>query len=395
MDEEMEDMVMLTFTAVEIDPDYEFDAAQYFDFSREESLAEAREAELWFESAGTYPPSPLVKKLLLRKDILMENVTTSPKNKKLESMAVPENIGMDQEISAVDMSNREYEGINGRISVDVKSCILPNFNQTHCIPTGLTFYNHTIESKAKRNTTAKPSVPRTSTLMKLTASQLAKQSRSHQVGDSRLLKFENKEKSLNNSSTLESQASKRQKLEGGQLRKVTDTNQQAHLVHKEPKRDGNIGGNSAHAKLRLTIPRQPDLKTAQRAQRIRPKVSSEREREQETSTAPLFKALPLNRKILDAPSLILPKRSTPRLPDFQEFHLKTSERAMQHNSAVPSYSVLHQPCVGSIAECSNSDPRRPNIVAAPKPQGCEIAHNFKALPLNKKIFSSKGDLGVF
>lgn len=57
MDEEMEDMVMLTFTAVEIDPDYEFDAAQYFDFSREESLAKAREAELWFESAGTYPPS--------------------------------------------------------------------------------------------------------------------------------------------------------------------------------------------------------------------------------------------------------------------------------------------------------------------------------------------------
>lgn len=36
----------------------------------------------------------------------------------------------------------------------------------------------------------------------------------------RFLKFENKEKSLNNSSTLESQAAKRQKLEGGQLRKV-------------------------------------------------------------------------------------------------------------------------------------------------------------------------------
>lgn len=33
--------------------------------------------------------------------------------------------------------------------------------------------------------------------------------------------------------------------------------------------DGNIDGNSAHAKLRLTIPRQPDLKTAHRAQRMR------------------------------------------------------------------------------------------------------------------------------
>lgn len=57
MDEEMEDIVMFTFTAVEIDLDYEFDAARYFDFSREESLAEAREAELWFKSKGSYPPS--------------------------------------------------------------------------------------------------------------------------------------------------------------------------------------------------------------------------------------------------------------------------------------------------------------------------------------------------
>lgn len=33
--------------------------------------------------------------------------------------------------------------------------------------------------------------------------------------------------------------------------------------------DGTIDGNSAHSKLRLTIPREPDLETAHRAQRIR------------------------------------------------------------------------------------------------------------------------------
>lgn len=45
------------FTAHEVDIDYEFDAARFFDFSREETPVEARRAELWFESAKTYPPS--------------------------------------------------------------------------------------------------------------------------------------------------------------------------------------------------------------------------------------------------------------------------------------------------------------------------------------------------
>lgn len=57
MEEEMEDMVEYTFTVIEIDLDYEFDAPRYFDFSCEESPADSRCAESWFESAGTYPPS--------------------------------------------------------------------------------------------------------------------------------------------------------------------------------------------------------------------------------------------------------------------------------------------------------------------------------------------------
>lgn len=49
--------VEFTFTAVEIDLDYEFEAARFFDFTREESTVEAREAEMWFESVESYPPS--------------------------------------------------------------------------------------------------------------------------------------------------------------------------------------------------------------------------------------------------------------------------------------------------------------------------------------------------
>ena len=36
---------------------YEFGAPQWYDFNRPETDWEAKEAELWFESAGSYPPS--------------------------------------------------------------------------------------------------------------------------------------------------------------------------------------------------------------------------------------------------------------------------------------------------------------------------------------------------
>ncbi|VFQ80571.1 unnamed protein product [Cuscuta campestris] len=41
----------------EIDSAYEFDANQFFDFSRPESSSDAERAERWFQVAGYYPPS--------------------------------------------------------------------------------------------------------------------------------------------------------------------------------------------------------------------------------------------------------------------------------------------------------------------------------------------------
>ncbi|PNX87044.1 cell cycle regulated microtubule-associated protein, partial [Trifolium pratense] len=85
---------------------------------------------------------------------------------------------------------------------------------------------------------------------------------------------------------------------------VTDTKQQTNFVHKKPMRAVTVEQNSACSKLKLTIPREPDLKTAHRAQRIRPKIVGEAEHM--TVAAPRFKARPLNRRILEAPSLPLP-----------------------------------------------------------------------------------------
>lgn len=39
------------------DMEYEFDAARWFDFTREESPAESQSAEFWFHSAPSYAPS--------------------------------------------------------------------------------------------------------------------------------------------------------------------------------------------------------------------------------------------------------------------------------------------------------------------------------------------------
>uniref|UniRef100_A0A166E1B5 TPX2 central domain-containing protein n=1 Tax=Daucus carota subsp. sativus TaxID=79200 RepID=A0A166E1B5_DAUCS len=371
MDEEMEETVMYTFTAIEIDLDYEFDAARFFDFSRQESVDETLQAELWFQSRPSYPPSPFVKKPVLRENVLPDNVTASSKFEGFENMDFTESdsdLGGDMEILRMDMSREECGGVNRKTSIELNGCTQLISDQCSNIPAGcevlpFVFLHYGLQNFVLVN---------------------------------RYLKLENYKSIVPKISPLESQPAKRQKLEGGQLCKFADTHQQTHLVHKEPKKDIKPDKSLAHAKLRLTIPKEPAFETAQRAQRMRSKV---RDDEQLTSTAPKFRARPLNRKMLEAPSMLLPKRSIPRKPEFQEFYLKTSERAMQHN--VPSSSahsskpkVLHHSVAGSIADCSNKDIKRWHVINTPKKEGCELVHKFKALPPNKKIFSSKADIRV-
>lgn len=84
--------------------------------------------------------------------------------------------------------------------------------------------------------------------------------------------------------------------------------------------------------LKLTRPKEPDLVTSQRARPTRIKSSAEIEEEM-IANMPKFKARPLNKKILEGPTLAALPRSTPQLPEFQEFNLKTSERAHLHANA--------------------------------------------------------------
>eukprot|EP00258_Populus_trichocarpa_P045112 XP_024461131.1 protein TPX2 isoform X2 [Populus trichocarpa] len=337
MEEKME-VEFMVFEAREIDLDYEFDAPKYFDFTSLESIAEAREVQRWFDTAPSCPPSPFVAKFVYS---LLENVNTSPKSKDEENRAPLLNDDMGPEVSAIEVDD-----------------------------TGLTFYHQksTDKSNPKVKSMVKPTFPRSSTLMKPTASQLAKQNRPTQIGVSRFqILLGQKERSLCNSSALESHSAKRQKLEGGHVCKIGDGKQKTDFIHKTSKKDGFVDKISSHAKLRLTVPREPDLVTAHRAQRMRPK-------EQQYMTVPArrFKARPLNQKILEAPSFPLPKKSTPKLPEFQG---------------------LDKP--STISESVKTESRRPTTKNPPKQDGCGATHTFKACPLNKKIFSSKGEMGVF
>lgn len=57
MDEDTKAFVTEPFVGEEIDFDYEFDAARFYDFTRPETDLESIKAERWFESAESYPPS--------------------------------------------------------------------------------------------------------------------------------------------------------------------------------------------------------------------------------------------------------------------------------------------------------------------------------------------------
>ncbi|XP_077235203.1 protein TPX2-like isoform X3 [Tasmannia lanceolata] len=453
MDENMEENLEVGFHSLEIDLDYEFDAFHYFDFSRGESISEARDAELWFVTAGSYPPSPYAMKLNMSEDALVKNVNTIPKSKDAEhtnSITSQSNIGMGSQFSVPDKKYGDCDGFkdegfligcpmndlqNGQHAQQTSTSsvldhVLSDSTGADChrgdgVTKGCTFYDMAPDiSKAQRKPVIKASVSRGSTLMKPTASQLAKQNYLQVVkGSHQFVKriqkplVQKSGRSIENPSGNESQAAKRQKLEGGHLFKVIDMMQQVNLVHKVPRKqqNGPTHCNSEQSRLKLTIPREPELETAQRAQRMRPKNGIELS-ERVLPAMHMFKARPLNRKILEAPSLPLPQKSTPRLPEFQEFHLKTSERAMQHLSTASSSllsctdsdKVMPNQKTSSVIEIGAPDsknsgyqpvipsqPQKTEVVDHLRREQCEIMPKFIARPLNKKIFSSKGDIGVF
>lgn len=66
----------------EIDEEYEFDASQFFDFTKPELDSQIEEAERWFQISGEDPHSPFVVKLDLDQILPPESAASSPKSLK-------------------------------------------------------------------------------------------------------------------------------------------------------------------------------------------------------------------------------------------------------------------------------------------------------------------------
>ncbi|XP_013701918.2 protein TPX2-like isoform X1 [Brassica napus] len=391
MDEDME-IEPTVFEAKEIDLEYEFDAARWFDFTRMESAEESQSAEFWFHSAPSYAPSPFVTKLLSSEEVSDDKTEAAASTR---SEAAADVCERDRETYQPSHMNKTGNGMRfGMFSSQQGSHLKKLPSQPIC--KGPTVSNHNQNNKPKfRAKSSIRSTPRSSTLIRPTASQLAKQNNAS--------KFHMQVDQIHEKGICgtEVQAAKRQKLDGGLLRKVADTKQEMNFVHKIPKKDTTLDRNSQQTRTKITIAQEPDFATSQRAHRTRHK--NDTKLEQDSTTVYRFKARPFNRKIFDAPSLPIRKKSTPKLPEFQEFHLKTSERAMQHSSAVTTRSNQGNDVYKGSDKSNITDAldgvsranRRPSAMDISKHDVSEGKHIFKALPLNKKILSSKGDMGIF
>ncbi|XP_062186816.1 protein TPX2-like isoform X2 [Phragmites australis] len=223
----------------------------------------------------------------------------------------------------------------------------------------------------------------------------------------------------------ENQAVKRQKLDDGRTRQILDVKTRV-LQHKGR---GGLAGSTeltqssmrrahgdAHSvkedaaasrpKLMLTRPKEPELQTASRVRAVRVKSSAELEEEM-LAKIPKFRARPFNKKIAEAPAFPPLPRKSLQIPKFNEFHLKTMERATRHaDTCSEASSVVTIRNQSKPLKLTEPKPpqlhtelraRPPNVKSSQELELEELekAPKFKAKPLNKKILESKGDVGVF
>ncbi|KAJ3691121.1 hypothetical protein LUZ61_020285 [Rhynchospora tenuis] len=232
MDEEMSEAIEADcWLEFDVDLDYEYDAPKYFDLSTEEPLMEASSAEKWFDTAETYPPSPLIMKIVCGEDLFSQDIDHNP----------------DTEVQHNPSESDVVIGFEDEI---------------HC---------RIIDNAPKVKHRVKSYASKVSTLMKPTASYLAKKTQRYEptslIRNNKLNTFNSLESS-GESKDCTIQAAKRQRLEKGHLGKATGT-AQPDLIHKtRVKADiTRANGNVGPARTRITIPRQPNLQTMRRAER--------------------------------------------------------------------------------------------------------------------------------
>lgn len=491
----MASVVVEDSSAAVFDAAYEFAAPGFFDFINGESEDDVIKAELWFETALSYAPSPLMPRIKTDRNVRIEGlcdfteadqaqkstepsgstaITSSPSKFQPKSVLLSTEIGDDRNgvvnevvvAKSCDIEEekiRPQENTREKINRAIDSKKISTVGLEVCTPKPPTISTKggLIDSKKRQSAKKIASLVKNPSALKLRNQP--------QISQSNVIKPSSEARNTNVKKVgttanfvHENQAIKRQKLEGGKTRSIISVAKPQMLTHKsrpgstssfcpstakgdrkmyarEPaapfismaemikkfqsntreislsRMNSSLSHDDAASsilrskpRLKLTKPKQPEFETAQRVRPVTMKSSAELEEEM-MAKIPKFKARPVNKKILEAPTLLSLPRSTPQLPEFQEFHLETTARANQNaeTSTIASAESSHQnprgrPCT-SLAEHKTpflqtslrARPPKVKSTAELEQEELEKAPKFKARPLNRKIFESKGDLGIF
>ncbi|CAN1351410.1 Protein TPX2 [Linum perenne] len=423
--------------ATMIDEVYEYSAPRFFDFTREESDEEARKAELWFDTALTYAPSPFMPRIKTGRSFKVESMcdfTEADQNRTVEKAI----LFFEQKQKATILQKQVKEQV----------CCTPKQPVNNSQKGG-------VLTDSKKNQSAR----HIASLIK-NPSVLKSKSRA-QTSKAKSVKPSSVKKSVGIMMMIlalalahENQAIKRQKLEDGKSRQILNVRPPQPLLHKsklgistsnphtqsaanknktqkvyvrEPAtrahfmstaemmqkfqsgtRDLSLSLPPGKAKLTLTRPKEPAFETAQRVRAVRVKSSAELEEEM-LAKLPKFKARPVNKKILTAIAILLMIKGLFVLFLHQEFHLETTARANfnAESASVASTEVSrrnnerkppHHLTEPKTPRLQTSLRARPTTVKSSlelEKEALEKMPKFKARPLNRKIFESRGELGIF
>ncbi|XP_037461119.1 protein TPX2-like isoform X1 [Triticum dicoccoides] len=336
----------------EVDLDYEYDAPRWFDLAQDEAPAEAAAAELWFATAPSYPPSPLIA-MMLAEDLGLPN---------LRSITVAD-------IEAVRCP-KPSQCSSGATEQSIYRSHVPNEGRIPCHGASKN------ERKPVTRSAVKGNLSKGSTLMKPTASQLARQHKQLEVKNAVPSKKSvgvRSDRSTISSNDCTQQAGKRQKLEKGHLNKDVATNQHEliHKAHEKNVMSSSYDRATVLPKLKITVPREPELATKLRAERSR-----------------IQRSVPSNSKQLNRRDLqpACRTQSAPTRKVVQPFRAHQHAN-IQHVNVAPKTPVCSSNRATSLhnIDKTSEDDR----------DGTTGAFKFKALPLDKKILASRGDIGVF
>ncbi|XP_022764096.1 protein TPX2-like [Durio zibethinus] len=470
-------------TETMIDELYEFLAPRFFDFMKGESEEDTRNAELWLETALSYAPSPFIVRIRAgNRSFHVESLCNFSEADQMQkasesSDATTPNCNLEDKPQAElvpDKVNEEVKPSEAKVEINqIVTEVANDDKDTEKAATVSAQDNGSdLTQRARSNVTGDKEKSKSSVQVETEAcctSKLLMNSSKKLVSDKKnqtakkiasLLQNPSMLKTKNGSAgtpnlSLENQAIKRQKLDGGRSRQILNIKPH-NLPHKsklgltsgssnlcsstaktfnklerkvyvrEPAapfvsmaemikkfqsstRDLSLPSSSLSnmkPTLKLTSPKEPEFETAQRVRSVRVKSTSELEEEM-MAKVPKFKARTLNKKIFEAPALPALPRSTPKLPEFQEFHFETMARANKNaeTSSVASTEVsrqnnqwkphLTEPKTPVLQTSLRARPSKVKSSIDLEQEELEKAPKFKARPLYKKIFESKGELGIF